>query len=89
LTIYNPDDGAYAHATVDFAGLFGALTGMNSKGVSVMQSNLEENEITFSGFPWTLRLRYVMENAATLAEVRDKNQLPMIIVEPVKPKNSL
>ena len=34
----------------------------------VHEANLEENEITFSGFPWVLRLRYVMEYASDLAE---------------------
>jgi hypothetical protein len=27
-------------------------------------SSRQENEITFNGFPWLLRLRYIMENAA-------------------------
>lgn len=39
-------------------------------GLTVHEANLEENEITFSGFPWTLRLRYIMEYASDLQEAR-------------------
>lgn len=37
---------------------------------AVHEANLEENEISFSGFPWTLRLRYIMENAKNIDEAR-------------------
>ena len=47
------------HATVGFAGLAGALTGMSAKGLTVHEANLEEAPETFFGFPWVLRLRYV------------------------------
>ena len=46
----------------------GALTGMSSAGLTVHEANLEESAITFDGFPWLLRLRYVMENAANIDE---------------------
>ena len=36
---------------------------MSEAGVTVHEANLEEDQITFSGFPWLLRLRYIMENA--------------------------
>jgi hypothetical protein len=42
------DDGAYAHATVGFAPLLGALTGMSSKGITVHEANLEEDQVRFS-----------------------------------------
>jgi len=68
VTVFHPEDGGFVHATVGFAPLWGALTGMSSKGITVHEANLEEDQITFGGFPWVLRLRYVMENAANLAE---------------------
>jgi predicted choloylglycine hydrolase len=68
VTVYNFNHSAHSHATIGYAGLAGALTGLSTKGVSVHEANLEEEEITFRGFPWLLRLRYIMENAATVAE---------------------
>jgi len=70
VTVFIPNDGKYAHSTVGFAGLYGALAGMSSKGITVHEANLEENEITFLGFPWVLRLRYVMENALNIADAK-------------------
>ena len=56
------------------------LTGMSCYNTSgpldaqiiptVHEANLEENEISFSGFPWTLRLRYIMENAKNIDEAK-------------------
>ena len=43
---------------------------MYCSGLTVHEANLEENEITFSGFPWTIRLRYIMEYASDLQEAR-------------------
>ena len=34
----------------------------------VHEANLEEDEITFSGFPFVLRLRYIMEYASDTAK---------------------
>lgn len=39
------DDGGYVHATVGFAPLIGALTGMSSKGITVHEANLEEDQV--------------------------------------------
>ena len=52
-----------------FEGFVGALTGMSKAGLTVHEANLEESVETFLGFPWVLRLRYIMENANNLAEV--------------------
>jgi hypothetical protein len=68
ITVWHPSDGGYAHATIGFAGLIGAITGMSEKGLTVHEANLESDQDTFYGFPWTLRLRYVMEEATNLAE---------------------
>ena len=34
VAVYKPDDGAIAHATVGFAGLYGALAGMSAEGLT-------------------------------------------------------
>ncbi|XP_065842108.1 uncharacterized protein [Oscarella lobularis] len=70
ITVYKPSDGAYAHATVGFVPLYGALAGMSASGITVHEANLEEDQITFNGFPWVLRLRYIMEKASNLEEAR-------------------
>lgn len=38
------------------------LTHLHFVFLAVHEANLEENEITFGGFPWLLRLRYIMES---------------------------
>jgi hypothetical protein len=63
--VYKPED-AHAHATVGYAPLWGAITGMSAMGLTVHEANLEENRITFEGVPWLLRLRLVMEQADNL-----------------------
>lgn len=67
VTVFHPP-GGIAHATVGFAGVWGALTGMSAAGLTVHEANLEENEISFAGFPWLLRLRYIMESASNASE---------------------
>lgn len=67
VTVYHPPQG-YPHATIGWAGLWGALTGMSSQGISVHEANLESDDITFRGFPWVLRLRHVMANAKNIDE---------------------
>ena len=44
------------------------LTGMSSQGLTVHEANLESNDISFFGFPWLLRLRYIMSYAKNLQE---------------------
>jgi len=51
--------------------MIGALAGMSSQGITVHEANLEEDEITFNGFPFPLRLRYIMENAQNLQEAQN------------------
>lgn len=67
ITVHHPIKG-YSHATIGWAGLWGAITGMSSKGITVHEANLESNDVTFLGFPWITRLRYIMANAANLEE---------------------
>ena len=65
-----PDDGSNPSVTLGFVGLYGTLAGMSAKGITVHEANLEENVISFTGFPWTLRLRYIMEFADDLQTAR-------------------
>ena len=65
ITVHHPVNG-YSHATFGFAGIWGAITGMSSKGLTVHEANLESNDITFYGFPWLLRLRSIMSYSNNL-----------------------
>lgn len=67
ITVFHPP-GGIAHATVGWTAIWGAITGMSAEGLSVHEANLESNDITFRGFPWTLRLRDVMSNAHNIEE---------------------
>lgn len=69
ITIHRPTGkNRHAHAVVGWAGIWGAITGMSSQGITVHEANLESNDITFRGFPWVLRLRHVMAVASNLQE---------------------
>jgi len=70
IVVYHPPEGGHAHATIGFSTVQGALTGMSSEGLTVHEANLEESSETFRGFPWLLRLRYLMEHAEDLASAR-------------------
>jgi hypothetical protein len=48
--------------------VWGAITGISAKGITVHEANLESDDTTFRGFPWILRLRYIMSRASTLDE---------------------
>jgi len=68
VTVWVPNDGAIPHAAFGFLPLYGVLSGMSKAGITVHEANLEEKNETFRGFPWVIRLRYIMENANNLAE---------------------
>jgi len=65
VTVFHPTDGI-PHAAIGFFGMLGALTGMSAQGITVAESGNDVRQETFEGFPWVLRLRYIMENANTL-----------------------
>ena len=65
-----PDDGAIPSASLGFVGLYGPLAGMSAEGLTLHEANLEEQQISFSGFPWVLRLKYIMEFAKDLVSAR-------------------
>eukprot|EP01028_Stygiella_incarcerata_P006231 TRINITY_DN2551_c0_g1_i2.p1 TRINITY_DN2551_c0_g1~~TRINITY_DN2551_c0_g1_i2.p1 ORF type:complete len:515 (+),score=117.18 TRINITY_DN2551_c0_g1_i2:142-1686(+) len=70
VTLFNPTDGngRIPHMSIGFVGMIGALAGMSEKGLTVHEANLEEKAETFDGFPFALRLRYVMEYASNIDE---------------------
>lgn len=61
-----PDDGTIPSASLGFVGLYGPLAGMSAAGLTLHEANLEEEQISFEGFPWVLRLRFIMEFAADI-----------------------
>lgn len=65
-----PDDGAIPSASLGFVCLYGSLAGMSAAGLTLHEVNLEEQQISFSGFPWVLRLRFIMEFAKDLVSAR-------------------
>merc|ERR1712232_199915 len=67
VQIWHPED-SYEHSAIGYTIMYGVLAGMSSKGISVHEANLESNKETFQGFPWVLRLRYIMENAKNINE---------------------
>lgn len=56
------------YLTVGFCGLPGALTGMSAEGITVHEAGDDTRQETFDGFPWTLRLRWLMERSSTLEQ---------------------
>ena len=67
ITVHHPADG-FAHCTVGFAGVWGALAGMSAEGMTVHEANLESKLSSFRGFPWILRLREVMSKSSTIGD---------------------
>eukprot|EP00753_Platysulcus_tardus_P003542 PLAT12464.8.p1 GENE.PLAT12464.8~~PLAT12464.8.p1 ORF type:complete len:415 (+),score=234.15 PLAT12464.8:568-1812(+) len=69
ITVFHPPN-AHAHAALGFTGLYGALAGMSAKGITVHEAGLDNYAETLHGFPWVLRLRYIMERVETLEEMK-------------------
>eukprot|EP01034_Spumella_vulgaris_P024804 gene24804-31185_t len=67
ITVHHPP-GLYSHATIGWAGIWGAITGISSQGITAHEANLESDDITFRGFPWIARLRHVMAHAKNIDE---------------------
>ncbi len=65
-----PDDGAIASVQLGYVALYGPIAGMSARGLTIHEANLEEEAVTFEGFPWVLRLRYIMEYAKDLPTAR-------------------
>lgn len=54
--------------TLGFAFGIAALAGMNVKGMTVSEMNLDNSVVTFEGVPFPLRLRYILQRSTNLAE---------------------
>jgi len=67
-TITDPSKGTPipTYTTLGFTVGLGALAGMSSQGISVSEMNLDNSEVTFSGSPFPLRLRYILEEGNDL-----------------------
>jgi len=66
VTFYHITDPKYPQvsgvsSSLGFAAGLGALAGMSSSGLSVSEMNLDNSDVTFSGPPFPLRLRYILE----------------------------
>lgn len=59
-----PPGGAYA--SIGFAFGLGALAGISEAGITTSEMNLDNSRVTFSGVPFPLRLRMVLESATDL-----------------------
>ncbi|GAM26629.1 hypothetical protein SAMD00019534_098040, partial [Acytostelium subglobosum LB1] len=67
LAVYHPTDG-YSHLSVSFAGLVGGMTGISSNGIFTAESDSDSKLVTFEGFAWAMRIRWVMEHAQNIDE---------------------
>jgi len=67
VTVYKPD-GFNAFVTMDYAGVVGALAGMNEKGIAFSEIGAFSASEEFDGTPWVLIARRVLEEAGSLEE---------------------
>lgn len=68
VTFYHLDDAVLSnnYATIGFAYGLGALAGISDLGITVSEMNLDNDQVTFSGVPFPLRLRMVLEQSNDL-----------------------
>lgn len=66
-----PNDDGIPSANLGFVGLYGTLAGMSAAGLTLHEANLEELQISFEGFPWALRIRYIMEFAQNIVSAQE------------------
>jgi Acyl-coenzyme A:6-aminopenicillanic acid acyl-transferase len=62
ITVYQPKDGR-ACVTVGYAGIVGALAGMNDRGIAFGEIGAFSVSEELDGCPWTLLMRQVLEEA--------------------------
>ena len=62
ITVYQPNDHV-AFASMDYAGVVGALAGMNEKGISLSEIGAFSVREELDGTPWTLIARRVLEES--------------------------
>jgi len=67
LTVYEPQ-GCHAFVTMDYAGVVGALAGMNVEGISFSEVGAFSVREELDGTPWTLIARQTLEQADCLEQ---------------------
>ncbi len=70
LIVYEPDMGKKM-VIPGWAGLIGALTGMNEEGVTLSEDTISTSDDDIKGTPFMLLLRNALQNANTAEELRD------------------
>ncbi|MFA6241434.1 MAG: C45 family autoproteolytic acyltransferase/hydrolase, partial [Candidatus Hydrogenedentales bacterium] len=65
VTVYEPDSGP-AFVTVGYAGILGALAGMNEKGITLSEVGAFSVREELDGIPWTVMARQVLEDSTNL-----------------------
>ena len=69
VSVYHIGD-TIPHASIAFAGVTGAITGMSAAGITVHEAGDDNKLVTLEGFAWSLRLRALMETATDLASAK-------------------
>jgi predicted choloylglycine hydrolase len=74
VTVYRPE-GKHAFVSIGFPGLVGCLSGMNDAGLSlavleVLQVQAGKMKCDFSGVPYALCYRRILEECTTIAEAK-------------------
>ncbi len=67
VTVYHPD-GGNTFVTMGYAGVIGALAGMNEHGITLSEVGAFSASEELDGMPWTLTARRVLHEAKTLEE---------------------
>ncbi|MBN1343518.1 MAG: hypothetical protein JXQ73_12595 [Phycisphaerae bacterium] len=67
VTVYHPDEGQ-PFVTIGYAGVMGALAGMNAHGITLSEVGAFSMAEELDGTPWTLTARRVLERATSLDE---------------------
>ena len=61
VTVYHPSDGTNGFVTMGYAGVIGALAGMNEMGISFSEIGAFSAREELDGIPWVLLARDVLE----------------------------
>lgn len=67
LTVCRPE-GFQPFVTMGYAGVLGALAGMNERGISISEVGAFTTSESLDGSPWALMARRVLEESATLEQ---------------------
>jgi hypothetical protein len=67
VTVYRPE-GRNAFVSMEYAGVIGALAGMNERGISISEVGAFSAREELDGMPWTLMARQVLEESDSLED---------------------